>query len=242
MNIVNGRYLLPARKPSSLSDCTNDEDDGDDDVSMDDSSGSNSIHHDDSQSPVRSFGVTVGYFDRTPLPITPPALEPSEPKLRLSPTSVELAKMYDVGGRNVQCVGNRLAGPEHPPSSFPVTDAHGLLVTAVMWSPGSTAGSATLEGRADRSNFSDRWSSVGACSRPPTSHAAVFVPLLPAANTATDISDEPEDLSVRAGACHVTATDSNAWPTKSSIHVELQGKLIIYLFIYLFSDCNRRRK
>jgi len=213
-----------------LSDCTNDDDADDDDSKVSSSSSSSSIQNEEKQSLMRSFGVAVEYFDGTQLP---PAATSCAAKTRpisaQSPTSTKSVRKSEIvysaptkGRRDVEDPSAKLI---HLPSTLPMNGA--------CWSL-RCAESTVLDSCAGGSNFRGQWL-IQPGSGPNTSYTTVFMPVLRSASTttsATSASDEPEDLSVRTSARHVTAADRSPSPTiaisSNFQHAQLPGKVCIH--------------
>jgi len=207
-----------------LSDCTND-DDVDDDDDDDSKASTSSSTHNEEQSLMRSFGISVGYLDGRQLSAEAVCLAEPRPKSLQSTTFIrrsEIVRGASATGR--ESAADRSAHPVRLPST---NDAHWPLLTAVVRRAEPTA----LDGRVVGSNFPGRCLAKPG-GGPHTSYAAVFVPLLRTATTTTsaiDASDEPEDLSVRTGARHVTVVDNSTTQTITTDghfqRAELTGKL-----------------
>jgi len=230
LNLKKCLDLWAARKPSSLSDCTNDDDDDeDDDDGSKGSSCSSSVDNEEKQSLMQSFRVAVGYFDRTQLlpTATSGAVKPRSNSGQPS-MSTKLVRRYEVG--------RRASTKDHPTvegsSAKFVNPKYTLQTNGVRWSLAATILRCTepdaLGGCVNGSNFRGQWLAEPG-SGPHPSYRAVIVPLLASANTtaasASDVSDEPEDLSVRTGACHVTSTSPTAATDKRFQPPQLRGRV-----------------
>jgi len=201
--------LSSARKPSSLSDCTNDADDDSLDKS---SSSSNSIHDGEGkQSLAPSFRNAVGYFDSNPS--TSFAAKPLPNPGQQSPMPTRPARRLNVhqstASKRHQSDGDFSAQLVHVPFTLRTNAAQLPLATRPR-----VIGGHGLNLSVPQSSY-------------------VFVPLLrTASSTLTSVSDEPEDLSVRTGARHVTrhVTAENSSPTapanSRAQHHELRGKIV----------------
>ena len=168
---------------------------------------------------MRSFTVAVKYFDRTQLPTSTTAACVAKPR----PNSGQSAKLIvrSASTKGHQAIGDPSA--EHVPlQSVVSTNGSGWsLAPAVVHR-------SMYDGCVDSADLWLREPSSG----PKTSYTALYVPLLRAdsltsSTTSTiDVIDEPEDLSVRTGARHVTDTARSTTPTDSRFqHTQLQGKV-----------------
>jgi len=174
---------------------------------MGNSSSSSSIHNEEKQSLIQSFRAAVEYLDGTQLPTsaTPCTAKPLLNAGQYS-LSTKLISRSDVA-RGVSTKSCR-AVEDYPvkcaylPPAVSITASGWTSAAAVVKSADDTQ-LTRFDGWMDGSwpaERSDR-------TKPYTSYAGVIAPQLGAVGrtiSVTDISDEPEDLSLRTGACHVT--------------------------------------
>ena len=219
--LLNGLDLWTARKPSSLSDCTNDDDDDeDDDDGSKGSSCSSSVDNEQKLSLMQSFRVAVGYFDRSQLPpaATSCAVK-ARPKSGQPAMSTKLVRRSEMVCRGASTKDQPTV--EDPSAKF-VNPKYTLQTNGVRWSLAATVLRCTepdvLGGCVNGSNI-----------RGIPSYRAVIVPMLASANTtaasASDVSDEPEDLSIRTGACHVSSTNPTTATDNRFQPSQLPGKV-----------------